>query len=119
MRSHNAAALDRGVASGEFLAQPALDPVGHRMDNVIVDLIGDFLRKMGRSVGHALTWKCGSILGVEKHRTHGSGAHQSKSFHLLSLLFIFRQHSRGSYSSLLREKLRVVSRFTSVNVRCR
>ena len=45
------------------------------MDNVIVDLGSNFTGKMGRPVGHALAWKCGSILGVEKHRTYGSGDH--------------------------------------------
>ena len=89
------------------------------MDNVIVDLSSNFPGEMGRSVGHALARKCGSVLRKQKLHDRYAGEQQNGTFHLLSLLFIFRQHSRGSYSSLLREKLRVVSRFTFVNVRCR
>ena len=45
------------------------------MDNVIVDLGSNFPGEMGRAVRHALARKCGSILGIEKHRTHGDGDH--------------------------------------------
>ena len=71
MRSRNAAALDHGVASGEFLAQPALDPMGHRVNHVIVDLIGDLLRKMRGSIRHPLARERRGVLGAEKYRAHG------------------------------------------------
>ena len=56
------------MASGEFLAQPALDTVRDRMDHVIVDLVSDFTGEMRRPVGHAFTWKCGSVLDTKKRR---------------------------------------------------
>jgi len=87
-RGGNAAALDRGEASGEFLAQTALDTVRDRMDHVIVDLVGNFAGEMRRSVGHSLTRKRGSVLGAEERRAHGSRENGCKSFHLSSLLSI-------------------------------
>jgi len=88
VRSRNAAALDRGVASGEFLAQTSLDTVGHRVNHVVIDLVRDFLGKIRCPVRHALTRKRGHVLAAEKRRAHGSGEYRNSSFHLLSLLSI-------------------------------
>ena len=88
LRSRNAAALDRGVASGEFLAQPALETVGHRVNHMIVDLVGNFAGEMCCSVRHSFTRKRGSVWGAEKHRAHGSGEYRNELFQLSSLLSI-------------------------------
>ena len=70
---------------GNFLAQTALDPMGHRVNHVIVDLIGDLLRKMRSSIRHPFAWERRRVLDAEKHRAHGSCENQS--FHLKSLLY--------------------------------
>src|SRR2546423_5700224 len=91
VRSRNTAALERGVASGEFLAQPALDTVRDRMDHVIVDLVSHFTGEMRRPAGHAFTWKCGSVLDAKKRRQHRAGENCYQSFHFyLTSLHIIR-----------------------------
>jgi hypothetical protein len=68
---------------------------------------------------NAFTRKGGSILDAEKHHTHGSREYQSFHLHsLLSLHIDIGLQQRPSYSRLIK-KLRVVSRLTFVNVRCR
>ena len=87
-RGRNAATPDRGVASGEFLAQTALDTVRDWVDHVIVDLVSDFTGEMRRPVRHAFAWKCGSVLDAKKRRQHRTGENCHESFHFISLPFI-------------------------------
>jgi hypothetical protein len=85
----NAAALEsRHCHQGGNLSQMALNPVRHGMNNVVVDLVSNFLREMRRSPRHSLTRKRGRVLGAEKRRQHGCGGNSDQSFHLSYLLSI-------------------------------
>jgi hypothetical protein len=87
--SRNAAALgSRHCHQGGNLSQMTLNPVGHGMNHVIVDLVSNFLSEMRRSPRHSLTRKRGRVLGAEKRRQHGCGGNSDKSFHLSYLLSI-------------------------------
>lgn len=93
------------------------------IDHVVVDVVSDSLGEMRRPVGHALTRKRSGILDAEKRRHRGRDGNES--FHLLlpslNNYIVYRlDFGRAPCIRLYsKKKLRVVSRLTFVNVRCR
>jgi hypothetical protein len=52
----------RSVGSGQNLSQSASNPVRHRVNYVIVDVVSNFLGELRGSGWHSFAWKCDRVL---------------------------------------------------------